>query len=87
MGNLSTKIDDVQLRALALPFGKPNAANIARKLSGGASKGWGFIEYATEAEARAAIAALNGKNVHGQPLQVFEASALVTRPWSAGRRS
>lgn len=83
VGNLSEKITDAQLQELALPYGKPDSAHIARKLVGGASKGFGFIEYRLAEEARAAIAGLNGKMVNGQALNVFEATALRPRPWSA----
>ena len=86
VGNLPRTITDAQLRDLALPFGKPDSANVARKLAGGASKGFGYIEYRTTAEARAAIAGLDGKDVHGQTLDVREANALRPRPWSAAAR-
>ena len=86
VGNLSKQITDANLNELALPFGKPNSANIARELRGGASKGFGFIEYATPDEARAAIRGLNGKDVDGQALRVCEANALNARPWSAAAR-
>ena len=84
VGNLPSQVTDTQLRDLALPFGKPESANIARYLVGGASKGFGYIEYSIAAEARAAIAGLNGKEVHGQRLTVFEATAAHARPWSGG---
>ena len=61
VGNLSKKITDSQLSELALPFGKPDSANIARQLRGGASKGFGFIEYRTPEQGKAAIAALDGR--------------------------
>ena len=86
VGNLPNQINDVQLRELALPFGKPDSANIARYLVGGTSKGFGFVDYANADEGRAAIAGLNGKHVHGQPLTVFDATA-TARPWSASARS
>lgn len=82
VGNLARQITDAQLNDLALPFGKPDSANIARTLVGGASKGFGFVEYRTAEEARAAITGLHGKEVHGQALEVREA-ALRARPWSA----
>jgi RNA recognition motif-containing protein len=86
VGNLSKKITDPQLRELALPFGEPDSANIARVLVGGASKGFAFIEYRLPAEGRAAIAGLNGKLVDGQALNVFEAKALKPHPWSTAAR-
>lgn len=85
VGNLPSQINDTQLRELALPFGKPESANIARYLVGGVSKGFGFVEYSDAEEARAAIEGLNGKDVHGQPLTVFEATAATARPWSGVR--
>ena len=81
VGNLASQITDTQLNDLALPFGKPDSANIARKLVGGASKGFGFIEYRTADEARAAISGLHGKHVLGKTLEVGEAKAHA-RPWS-----
>jgi RNA recognition motif-containing protein len=87
VGNLSKKITDAQLYDLALPFGKPDSANIARELPSGASKGFGFVEYRMPDEARAAIAGLNGKDVQGQTLHVFEAKALKPRLWSAATRA
>jgi RNA recognition motif-containing protein len=86
VGNLSTKITDAQLKELGAPFGKPDSANIARELVGGASKGFGFIEYRTDAEARAAIAGLDGKIVHGAALKVRDAHALAPLLWSATAR-
>lgn len=86
VGNLSKQITDAQLNDLALPFGKPQSANIARLLVGGASKGFGFVEYATADEARAAITGLNGKDVHGQALKVSEAHTLNAGSWSATAR-
>jgi len=82
VGNLSRKITDAQLHELAVPFGKPHSANIARQLRGGASKGFGFIDYAVAEQARAAIAGLAGKKVDGQALKVFAAAALTPHPWS-----
>ena len=42
-------------------------------VSTGQSKGFGFLEFGNDDEARAAIAGLNGKDVKGQPLTVNEA--------------
>lgn len=86
VGNLPKKITDTQLHELALPFGKPDSANIARELVGGASKGFGFVEYRMADEAQAAIAGLDGKVIHGQTLNVSEAAALKTHLWSGAAR-
>jgi RNA recognition motif-containing protein len=81
IGNLSDKITDAQLHDLALPYGKPDSANIARELPSGTSKGFGFVEFRKAEEAHAAISGLNGKKVHGQALNVIEATELNTRLW------
>lgn len=86
VGNLARQIDDTKLLELALPFGKPDSANIARYLVGGMSKGFGYVDYRTADEGRAAIAGLDGKDVQGQALTVFEAKAAHARPWSVTRR-
>jgi RNA recognition motif-containing protein len=39
----------------------------------GRSKGFGFVEFANDAEAKAAIAALNGRDFNGRALTVSEA--------------
>ena len=81
VGNLSSELTDTQLNDLALPYGELHSANIARALAGGVSKGFGFIEYATAAEALAAIKGLNGKKVNGHALEVRSAGATpLTRP-------
>lgn len=72
VGNLSKQIDDAQLNALAAPFGKLVSATVAVERSGGASKGFGFLEYSNDDEARAAITGLDGKDVNGQALRVNE---------------
>jgi cold-inducible RNA-binding protein len=83
VGNLSKQITDAQLNEMALPFGKPTSANVARERMSGDSKGFGFVEFATADEARAAIAGLNGKDVNGQVLKVSEAKAPKDRAVAA----
>ena len=73
VGNLSKQITDTQLNDLAIPFGALVSANVATERSGGASKGFGFLEFSDEAEARAAMAGLDGRDVNGQTLKVNEA--------------
>lgn len=74
VGNLAKQVSDIELNDLALPFGKPDSASVARELAG-TSKGFGFVEFAVDDEARAAITGLDGKDVHGRPLKVHEADA------------
>lgn len=73
VGNLSKQVTDAQLNELATPFGKPLSANVATERSSKESKGFGFIEFASDDEAKAAIAGLDGRDVNGQALKVNEA--------------
>lgn len=73
VGNLSKQVDDKQLTDLATPYGKLVSANVATERSSGESKGFGFVEFSTADEARAAITGLDGRDVHGQALKVNEA--------------
>src|SRR3954447_18520064 len=57
--NLPKRITDKDLNELAVAYGKPDSAIVARRITGGESKGFGFIEYFNPEEARAAIAGLN----------------------------
>ena len=73
VGNLSKQVTDVQLNELASPYGKPVSANVATERSSGESKGFGFIEFGSDDEAKAAITGLDGRDVNGQALKVNEA--------------
>jgi cold-inducible RNA-binding protein len=73
VGNLSRQITDAQLNELATPYGTPLSAVVATERSSGESKGFGFIEFSNDDEARAALAGLNGRDVNGQALKVDEA--------------
>lgn len=72
VGNLSKQVNDAQLKDLATPYGTTLSANVATERSSGESKGFGFVEFANETEARAAIAGLDGREVNGQALKVNE---------------
>ncbi|HVR43689.1 MAG TPA: RNA-binding protein [Thermoanaerobaculia bacterium] len=80
VGNLSKQITDAQLHDLAIPYGKPVSANVATERSSGESKGFGFVEFGTADEARAAITGLDGKDVNGQALKVNEAKPRTDAP-------
>lgn len=73
VGNLSKQISEAQLTDLLTPFGKAEKIGIVKDKGTGESRGFGFAEFADAAEANAAIAALNGKEVEGQALKVNEA--------------
>jgi len=80
VGNLSKQVTDAQLNDLALPYGALVSANVATERSSGESKGFGFVEYSNADEARAAIAGLDGRDVHGQALKVNEAKPRKDAP-------
>jgi len=73
VGNLSKQVTDAQLNDLSVPFGKVVSANVATERTSGDSKGFGFVEFSSDDEARAAIAGLDGRDVNGQSLKVSEA--------------
>ncbi len=73
VGNLSKQVTDAQLSDLATPYGKLLSANVATERSSGESKGFGFVEFDNDDEARAAITGLDGRDVNGQALKVNEA--------------
>ncbi|HXA19294.1 MAG TPA: RNA-binding protein [Thermoanaerobaculia bacterium] len=72
VGNLSKQVTDAQLNDLAIPFGKLISANVAVERKSGESKGFGFIDFSDDDEARAAITGLDGRDVNGQALKVNE---------------
>ena len=73
VGYLSKQVTDAQLNELATPFGTLLSANVATEKEGGASKGFGFLEFGSDDEAKAAITGLDGREVDGQTLKVNEA--------------
>jgi cold-inducible RNA-binding protein len=80
VGNLSKQITDAQLNELALPYGSLLSANVATERSSGDSKGFGFVEFSNDDEARAAITGLDGRDVNGQILKVSEAKPRKDAP-------
>ena len=75
LGNISSSTTDQQLQELAAAFGTPASAEVVKDRSTGEARGFGFVEFANDDEARAAIVGLNGKEVDGQVLRVSEAKS------------
>lgn len=73
VGNLGYDVNDADLLALFGPYGTVGSATVIMDKATGGSKGFGFVEMATDAEAQAAIAALNGRDHSGRALTVNEA--------------
>lgn len=73
VGNLSYGINDSDLQQIFEPHGTVQSAQVIMDRDSGRSKGFGFVEMGSDAEAQAAIAALNGAEVEGRTLTVNEA--------------
>jgi cold-inducible RNA-binding protein len=73
IGNLSFETSEADLQAAFAAYGSVTSARIATDRDTGRARGFGFVEMANQAEAQAAIAALNGKDLHGRTLTVNEA--------------
>ena len=73
VGNISPEADEASLKALFSMFGTVEKAYIILDQETGESKGFGFVVMSNDAEAQAAIAALNGKDCGGYTVKVNEA--------------
>ncbi|MHC4070334.1 MAG: RNA recognition motif domain-containing protein [Planctomycetota bacterium] len=73
VGNISPEADQASLEALFSMFGTVEKAYIIIDRETGLSKGYGFVVMSDDAEAQAAIAALNGKECGGYTVKVNEA--------------
>ena len=82
VGNLSYDVTEADLRAAFEAFGAVASVNLIKDQYSGQPRGFGFVEMPSDAEARAAIAGLNGKDLMGRTLNVNEA-----RPREGGSRS
>ncbi|MBQ6353088.1 MAG: RNA-binding protein [Lentisphaeria bacterium] len=80
VGNLPYSIDRDQLREIFAAYGEVAAARIVNDRDTGRSKGFGFVEMADDAQARAAIEALNGSDIGGRKAVVNEARPREPRP-------
>jgi RNA recognition motif-containing protein len=72
VGNLSPSVGDEQLRAHFATHGAVNSASVVTDKFSGQSRGFGFVEM-SDAEASAAIKALDGSSLDGSTLKVNEA--------------
>jgi RNA recognition motif-containing protein len=73
VGNLTFGVSSSGLQQMFEEFGTVQSAQVIMDRETGRSKGFGFVEMSSDAEAQAAIDALNGKNVDGRNLTVNEA--------------
>ena len=86
VGNLSFRTTSEDLRELFSQAGTVESANIIEDRETGRSRGFGFVEMATQEEANAAIEQFNGKEFGGRNLTVNEAKPRVDRGGGGGGR-
>jgi cold-inducible RNA-binding protein len=79
VGNLSFDTSSSELRTLFAQTGKVESVNLIEDRETGRSRGFGFIEMATNEEGTAAIQKFNGQEVGGRPLRVNEAKQRENR--------
>jgi cold-inducible RNA-binding protein len=73
VGGLAYSVTEPELEALFAEHGKVTSTAVIKDRDSGQSKGFGFVEMSDDSEAKAAMAALNGKEVSGRALAVNEA--------------
>jgi len=86
VGNLSYNTSKGDLENLFSPHGTVQSAQVIMDRDTGRSKGFGFVEMGSDAEAQAAIQALSGKEVEGRALTVNEAKPREDRGGGGGYR-
>ncbi len=79
VGNLGYGVSSSDLEQLFTQHGTVESAQVIEDRSTGQSKGFGFVEMGSDAEAQAAITALNGKDHGGRPMTVNEAKPRAPR--------
>ncbi len=84
VGNLPYSFRDSDLEQTFSQFGAVNSAKVMMERDTGRSKGFGFVEMGSDAEAQAAIQAVHGQNFGGRDLVVNEARPMEPRPPRSG---
>jgi RNA recognition motif-containing protein len=84
VGNLTYSVDDDSLQQYFSEFGTITSAKIIMDRDSGRSKGFGFVEMSTDAEAQAAISGMNGKVIDGRGMTVNEARPMEPRSGGGG---
>lgn len=84
VGNLSYSMRDDTLQQQFSAFGNVLSAKVMMERDTGRSKGFGFVEMGSPAEAQAAIQGLNGKDVDGRALTVNIARPMEPRSGGFG---
>ncbi|MDP7579511.1 MAG: RNA-binding protein [SAR202 cluster bacterium] len=84
VGNLPFEATDESLQTAFTEFGEITTARVITDRFSGRSRGFGFVEMPDNAEAEAAIAAMNGKDMGGRALTVNEARPREDRGGGGG---
>lgn len=70
VGGLPWAVDDAHLGEIFAPHGEVTSARVVTDKFTGKSRGFGFVEYATDEQAQAAVDALDGTEVDGRAINV-----------------
>lgn len=84
VGNLSYRVNSSDLEQLFTPYGTVESAEVITDRETGRSKGFGFVEMSSDAEAQAAIDALHDQESDGRRLTVNEARPREPRSGGGG---
>ena len=84
VGNLPYQVRDSDLEQAFGQFGQVTSAKVMMERETGRSKGFGFVEMGSDAEAQAAIEGMNGQSMGGRSVVVNEARPMENRPRSGG---
>src|SRR5438105_12542907 len=84
VGNLPDSVRDSDLEQAFGQFGSVTSAKVMMERDTGRSKGFGFVEMGSDAEAQAAISGMNGQPLGGRSVVVNEARPMENRPRTGG---
>ena len=84
VGNLPYTVRDEDLQQAFSAYGAVNSAKVMMERETGRSKGFGFVEMGSDAEAQSAIQGMNGQSLGGRSLVVNEARPMEPRPPRSG---
>ena len=84
VGNLPYTVRDDDLQQAFSAFGAVSSAKVMMERDTGRSKGFGFVEMGSDAEAQSAISGMNGQSLGGRSLVVNEARPMEPRPPRSG---
>jgi RNA recognition motif-containing protein len=84
VGNLAYSVRDDSLQEAFAQFGSVTSAKVMMDRDTGRSKGFGFVEMGSDAEAQAAINGMNGQALEGRAIVVNEARPREDRPGGFG---